>query len=589
MAPSKLSNDARKKLAANLQVLRRYDEQIEAIVDTTSHVVLYQFQEATQSWANKAVEGALFIYKRASAPYYGFTILNRVGLDNYTELLSADMTFQTSDQIVIYTSKSGNGIVGIWIYEEADRIRVPEQLSMCCKSSESAFAGQGPQCLYPKNKEEQKEFMRMYPRSRSNSKRDPGSDGSGSNALSTIINRTRQQQRKSSQSAAKNDTAGANDLVSKLQAIGLDPSGLSGAQSQQTKENADTLQLDPAIIMARKSVKPHEMQQVATSNAGNGGHGQAPVQMQMQTQGHANGSAESSSAFKSPISVPAVHAYSQGGSSVPVATPASPVLHPVASPFPPSTIATPLPGQCPPGVDPNLAYMAQAQQFWHPQMGNPSVPRSAHASPAPMGFGMIPGMHSFPQLPMGHPGAAHTPQPGMSMTPVQFISGMYMQRPPSMAPSSQPGNAAAQPSAENVVPAASSAHVLAQGAVSNTAPMVSPSGNPSMAQSLAEQLVSLVRQRMSSVQQHGGSGVQPVSTSAPVPAASNGTAGGAPQQPAAVSALPPNAVKMQRDYCREWLIRVIQADDELVDAFAQRFPPPIFPQNPNGQKGVPGS
>ncbi|KAJ1843533.1 hypothetical protein LPJ57_009720, partial [Coemansia sp. RSA 486] len=107
--------------------------------------------------------------------------------------------------------------------------------------------------------------------------------------------------------------------------------------------------------------------------------------------------------------------------------------------------------------------------------------------------------------------------------------------------------------------------------------------------SLAEQLVSLVRQRMSSVQQHGGSGVQPVSTSAPVPAASNGTAGGAPQQPAAVSALPPNAVKMQRDYCREWLIRVIQADDELVDAFAQRFPPPIFPQNPNGQKGVPGS
>ncbi|KAJ1878289.1 hypothetical protein LPJ66_011916 [Kickxella alabastrina] len=64
MAPSKLSNDARKKLAANLQVLRRYDDQIDAIVDTTSHVVLYQFEESTQSWANKEVEGALFVYKR---------------------------------------------------------------------------------------------------------------------------------------------------------------------------------------------------------------------------------------------------------------------------------------------------------------------------------------------------------------------------------------------------------------------------------------------------------------------------------------------------------------------------------------------
>ncbi|KAJ2420013.1 hypothetical protein GGF41_004418 [Coemansia sp. RSA 2531] len=41
--------------------------------------------------------------------------------------------------------------------------------------------------------------------------------------------------------------------------------------------------------------------------------------------------------------------------------------------------------------------------------------------------------------------------------------------------------------------------------------------------------------------------------------------------------LSPDAMKVQRDYCREWLIRVIQADDELVDAFAQRFPPPIFP------------
>ncbi|KAJ2819549.1 hypothetical protein FBU31_005492, partial [Coemansia sp. 'formosensis'] len=67
------------------------------------------------------------------------------------------------------------------------------------------------------------------------------------------------------------------------------------------------------------------------------------------------------------------------------------------------------------------------------------------------------------------------------------------------------------------------------------------------------QLVSLVRQRMDSAQQG---------------------AGGGRQQKAALS---PDAVKAQRDYCREWLIRVIQADDELVDAFAQRFPPPIFP------------
>ncbi|KAJ2240017.1 hypothetical protein GGH97_004817, partial [Coemansia sp. RSA 475] len=78
---------------------------------------------------------------------------------------------------------------------------------------------------------------------------------------------------------------------------------------------------------------------------------------------------------------------------------------------------------------------------------------------------------------------------------------------------------------------------------------------PSVAQNLAEQLVSLVRQRMGSVQ------------------------GGSTQSPEAAPAGPENdAVRMQRDYCREWLVRVIRADDELVDAFARRFPPPIFAQ-----------
>ncbi|KAI8325656.1 PH domain-like protein, partial [Martensiomyces pterosporus] len=127
MAPSKLSSDARKKLAANLQVLRRYDSEIQAIIDTTSHVVLYQFQHDTSSWAKKDVEGALFIFQRASAPCYGFMVMNRLSLDNYTELLNPEMNFQPSDQFLIYRSDGGD-VIGIWIYEESDRIRISSQL-----------------------------------------------------------------------------------------------------------------------------------------------------------------------------------------------------------------------------------------------------------------------------------------------------------------------------------------------------------------------------------------------------------------------------------------------------------------------------
>ncbi|KAJ2046539.1 hypothetical protein GGH13_009320, partial [Coemansia sp. S155-1] len=161
-----------------------------------------------------------------SAPHYGFTIMNRLGLENFTEHLGADMSFQASDQIIMYTSTSGSVILGVWIYEEADRVRIPEQLEQCCKSVKSAFSGQSPQRLYPKNSDEEKEFERLYPRSRSNSRKDAGADYQGSsNALSTIVNHSRQKQQKKNAGDANVPAAAVPnvlDLASKMQAIGID-------------------------------------------------------------------------------------------------------------------------------------------------------------------------------------------------------------------------------------------------------------------------------------------------------------------------------------------------------------------------------
>ncbi|KAJ2509207.1 hypothetical protein IWW47_000097 [Coemansia sp. RSA 2052] len=484
--------------------------------------------------------------------------MNRLGLENFTEHLSADMSFQASDQIIMYTSTSGSGILGVWIYEEADRVRIPEQLGQCCKSVKSAFSGQSPQRLYPKNSDEEKEFERLYPRSRSNSRKDAGADYQGSsNALSTIVNRSRQQQNhKQNVSDAKAPavpSANILDLASKMQAIGIDFHAGNEAQQQDASANALALPSDPAIIMARKSVKPHEMS--ATGGDGQKTQQQQQSQLYQQKQQYAQTNSESdTSEFRSPLSVPAVHASSSsasyhsinGGAPVGVPQPASPVLHPVPSPFPPSTIATPLPGQGPQQVGPGMAYAQQMPQYWyHPQMAtSPPMNRSAHASPAPPNFGgMVPGMYAFPQLPLGHlghPGTAHVSQPMMHMGPVQQ---QQPAQPPPPPPPFVPGPMQSGPP----VPQSMGPRGLdAAGGTSS-----------SVAHNLAEQLVSLVRQRMKSAQQGSASGPAAVSQQKP--------------------GLSPDALKAQRDYCRAWLIRVIQADDELVDAFAQRFPPPIFP------------
>ncbi|KAJ2766765.1 hypothetical protein IWQ56_003590, partial [Coemansia nantahalensis] len=432
---------------------------------------------------------------------------------NFTEVLDSEMSFQVSDQIIIYTSQR-SGIVGVWIYEETDRARVPKQLSVCCADLNAQPAGRGVLPLYPQSAEEVSEFRRMYPRSRSNSRKDGGADIAGTNTLSAIINQTRQQQQQQQQHAggrpgASNyagDPAAAAELAGKLQAIGLDVSGGAGAHPQGAAADggASAVYMDPAIIMARKSVNPQDM----SANGRLAGKQYSP----------ASTDASDGASFKSPLPMPSTHGQPMGSNAGghaahagPMLQGSSPVLHPVQVPFLPSTITTPLPSQGLPTQGLPTGY--PGPPFWGPP------PRSVHASPVPVGYGGVPPMPSFTPIPVGHPGVPQIPQP-----PVHMVHP-------------QPG-----------------APVNGNGGHGTT---------PSVTQNLAEQLVSLVRQRMNTVRQNPGA--------SPAPRAPDA-------QPQA--GLPASAVKAQRDYCREWLIRVIQADDELVDAFAQRFPPPIATPQP---------
>ena len=56
-----------KLIAFNLKTLQKRDAAIDAILDMSSHVVLYQFDEAKQSWERKNIEGALFVVRRSAA------------------------------------------------------------------------------------------------------------------------------------------------------------------------------------------------------------------------------------------------------------------------------------------------------------------------------------------------------------------------------------------------------------------------------------------------------------------------------------------------------------------------------------------
>ncbi|KAI9295738.1 PH domain-like protein [Neoconidiobolus thromboides FSU 785] len=112
----------------NLKVIKRYDPNIIAILDSSSHSVIYDFDEKQIGWKLANYSGPLFLFKRKIAPFYGIFILNRENLNNFIFYLSNEC--QVSYNEYINVKRPENGIFGIWLYEESDRARIASALDI---------------------------------------------------------------------------------------------------------------------------------------------------------------------------------------------------------------------------------------------------------------------------------------------------------------------------------------------------------------------------------------------------------------------------------------------------------------------------
>ncbi|KAJ1563461.1 hypothetical protein HK096_000851, partial [Nowakowskiella sp. JEL0078] len=122
------SVNAEIRFAMNLNVLKRHDKTVVSILDSSSHVVVYIFEPVSQSWNKRGIEGTMFILQRNFAPFYSLFILNRLGVENLNVCLTMDMEFQMTGDYVIYR-QADDQIIGLWIYEEPDRLRLANVLT----------------------------------------------------------------------------------------------------------------------------------------------------------------------------------------------------------------------------------------------------------------------------------------------------------------------------------------------------------------------------------------------------------------------------------------------------------------------------
>ncbi|XP_013375584.1 PREDICTED: mRNA-decapping enzyme 1B isoform X2 [Chinchilla lanigera] len=71
------------------------------------------------------VEGTLFVYTRSASPEHGFTIMNRLSMENRTEPITKDLDFQLQDPFLLYRN-ARLSIYGIWFYDKEECQRIAE-------------------------------------------------------------------------------------------------------------------------------------------------------------------------------------------------------------------------------------------------------------------------------------------------------------------------------------------------------------------------------------------------------------------------------------------------------------------------------
>ncbi|XP_059114449.1 mRNA-decapping enzyme 1B isoform X4 [Peromyscus eremicus] len=135
----------------SLAALRRHDPYISRILDVASQVALYTFFHRANKWEKTDVEGTLFVYTRSASPKHGFTIMNRLSMENRTEPITKDLDFQLQDPFLLYRNATLS-IYGIWFYdkEECQRIaKLMKNLTQCeqLKACHGAGAGSSPVTL----------------------------------------------------------------------------------------------------------------------------------------------------------------------------------------------------------------------------------------------------------------------------------------------------------------------------------------------------------------------------------------------------------------------------------------------------------
>lgn len=120
------------EVSMNVSAIRLVDRLVCDIVDTATHVVLYEFNHKSSEWEKTNAEGALFIYSRNGNPRYKIIVLNRLNTHNLVEPVDEGIDLQLQEPFLLYRNSRGE-IHGIWFYDRDESLRLAKTIDRLIK------------------------------------------------------------------------------------------------------------------------------------------------------------------------------------------------------------------------------------------------------------------------------------------------------------------------------------------------------------------------------------------------------------------------------------------------------------------------
>lgn len=193
----------------NLKALQKIDPYIVSIVASSGQVALYKFEQEKDAWEKTEIEGTLFVYQREAHPKYGFTIMNRLSLDNLVEVVTKELDFQLKPPFLLYRNNLGH-INGIWFYVQKECAAVSKKIEALVKEIENSTTkkqggggGGGLGQLF-KSAESELNGIKKTSSTEADTEGAHNSDASGANLLRLLSQQDRQ---KTSPSPIKESTS----------------------------------------------------------------------------------------------------------------------------------------------------------------------------------------------------------------------------------------------------------------------------------------------------------------------------------------------------------------------------------------------